>query len=162
DLLGREAEPAGLAYWAAVLDRGATRAAVALGIETSPEGRARAVQEVYLRDLRRGADAAGPAPPPPLPPPRAAPAARAARAGVLGSPESLGARGGGTDAGFLAALYRDALGRPLDPAGQAGWGQVLAAAHLPPATAGGRAALLGRFLVGVGGGAIAQETNARQ
>ena len=34
-------------------------------------------------------------------------------------------RGGGTNAGFLAALYQDALGRPIDPAGLATWTTIL-------------------------------------
>src|SRR5262249_47744983 len=35
-------------------------------------------------------------------------------------------RGGGTNVGFLTALYRDVLGRALDPAGQAAFDALLA------------------------------------
>src|SRR5262249_44011586 len=34
-------------------------------------------------------------------------------------------RGGGTNAGFLAVLYQDALGRALDPSGLAAYSQML-------------------------------------
>ena len=39
-------------------------------------------------------------------------------AGIVGSAEYFQTRGGGTDTGYLAALYQDALGRAVDPAGQ--------------------------------------------
>jgi hypothetical protein len=35
-------------------------------------------------------------------------------------------RGGGTDTGFLQAVYQDILGRAPDPAGLAFWAQILA------------------------------------
>jgi len=42
-------------------------------------------------------------------------------AAIAGSPEYFQVRGGGTNTGFLNALYQDALGRALDPtAGRAG------------------------------------------
>src|SRR5207253_1737897 len=37
---------------------------------------------------------------------------------VLGSDAYVQIRGGGTDSGFLMALYQDVLGRPIDAAGQ--------------------------------------------
>jgi hypothetical protein len=47
----------------------------------------------------------------------------------------------GTNAGFLAALYGDVLGRPLDPAGAQVWGQLLSQGATPPAAVA--AAVLG-------------------
>src|SRR5262249_22556840 len=47
-------------------------------------------------------------------------------AGIISSPEYFQVRGGGTNDGFLAALYQDALHRGIDAAGQAGVGAALA------------------------------------
>src|SRR5262249_7463092 len=47
------------------------------------------------------------------------------QATFLGSPEFLRQHGGTVD-GFLAALYQQVLGRPLDPSGAQHWGQALA------------------------------------
>src|SRR5207237_331630 len=46
---------------------------------------------------------------------------------ITGSPEYFQTRGGGTNDGFLKALYQDALGRAIDSSGQATFGQDLAA-----------------------------------
>ena len=61
------------------------------------------------------------------------------KAVILGSREYF-ARAGGTDAAFLTALYRDVLGRSVDPSGQKAFGGALAAGTAPPAVA---AAVLG-------------------
>jgi hypothetical protein len=45
---------------------------------------------------------------------------------LLGSDEYYQNRGGGTNDGFLSALYQDVLGRPIDPTGRANWEQALA------------------------------------
>ena len=45
---------------------------------------------------------------------------------IAGSPEYVQSRGGGTDAGFLGALFQDALQRPIDAVGQAGLEDLLA------------------------------------
>lgn len=47
------------------------------------------------------------------------------RAGLLGSEENF-RREGGTNDGFLAALYRDVLGREIDVGGRANWLGLLA------------------------------------
>jgi RHS repeat-associated protein len=47
----------------------------------------------------------------------------------LCSPEYFHKRGGGTNDGFLKALYPDVLDRPIDPAGEAAWLRYLAAGH---------------------------------
>src|SRR5439155_7559098 len=51
---------------------------------------------------------------------------------LLSSPEYLQVRGGGTDNGFLAAVYHDVLGRAIDPSGAQGWGRQLARLHSGP------------------------------
>src|SRR5262249_22864357 len=48
------------------------------------------------------------------------------RAMLLGSEEYYFGRGGGTNDGFLASLYQDALGRSIDRSGLATYGQMLA------------------------------------
>src|SRR5262249_2423038 len=49
------------------------------------------------------------------------------KASILGSGEYFTSRSGGTNDGFLAALYRDVLGRAIDPGGQTTWGGALRA-----------------------------------
>jgi hypothetical protein len=51
---------------------------------------------------------------------------------IAGTPEYFQTRGGGTTAGFLAALYEDGLGRAVDAPGEALWLQALAdgASHM--------------------------------
>jgi hypothetical protein len=118
DLLHREAEPGGLAFWSGLIDRGHSRADVALGIESSPETRAKAVSGLYGSLLGRPPDPLG-----------LSSAIQFLGAGgrmeqleavLLGSPEYF-QRGGGTTRGFLKALYRDILGRAVDPSGAATW-----------------------------------------
>jgi len=136
DLLGRAPEPAGLAAWAGLLDRGqADRARVALGIEDSPEHHLRVVEALYRRLLRRDADPAG----------LAAWAGfldaggteQQVQAGLLGSAEYQARFGRGTPAGLVEALYADVLGRTPDPAGAQAWGQALAQGATPTAVAAG-------------------------
>ncbi len=45
---------------------------------------------------------------------------------IVGSPEYFQVRGGGTNDGFLTAIYQDALNRPIDPGGQMAFTQALA------------------------------------
>lgn len=136
DVLHRPADAAGLAYWSAQLDRGVSPAAVVQGILESPECAAQAVQECYQQCLGRPADPAGMAWLGGL-------AARnpvLAQAELYGSAEYFFTRGGGSDAGFVQALYEDALGRPPDAAG---------AAHYAARLAGGQSrAAVARELLG--------------
>jgi hypothetical protein len=116
DLLQRPADPAGLAHWSGLLDRGVSRAQVALSIEQSLEYRKDEVQALYAHYLHRNADPAG----------LAVFTNFLAHGGTLeqvaadlvGSGEYYQTRAGGTNAGFLDALYHDALGRNIDSAGQ--------------------------------------------
>src|SRR5207244_2667502 len=59
DLLGRDAEQGGLLTWTSALAGGASRAQVAAAIESSPEARTDALNEVYHRYLGRGLDPTG-------------------------------------------------------------------------------------------------------
>jgi Domain of unknown function (DUF4214)/PKD domain len=117
DLLGREADAPGLQFWSGQLDEGGSRTAVVRGMEASVEYRTDLVQGLYQALLHRAAEPAG------LGAWVGALAAGATqddlRAAILSSPEYFAGCGGGTAAGFLAALYRDALGRDVDPTGLA-------------------------------------------
>jgi YD repeat-containing protein len=122
DLLQRPVDPGGLSAWSAQLDGGVLRPQVVLGIEASLEYRTLQVQGLYDTLLHRSADplglngwvqfmAGGGT-------------VEQMKAFFISSPEYFQTRSGGTNAGFLAALYHDVLGRPVDPAG-AGWGSLL-------------------------------------
>jgi uncharacterized repeat protein (TIGR01451 family) len=124
DLLHREADPMGLAYWGGLIAQGATPAQVVLAIEGSAEYRGDVVDELFRQLLDRPADplaqsffggllAGGGTP-------------EQVEAIILGSPEYFARRGGGTIDGFLIALYHDTLNRDVDPLGQATWGGMLA------------------------------------
>jgi uncharacterized delta-60 repeat protein len=124
DLLQRSADDSGLAFWTGQLDGGATRLEVVQGIQSSYEYRADLVQSLYARYLHRAADPTG----------------LATFAGVLGaggtveevasliagSPEYYQKRGGGTDAGFVNAIYQDVLVRAPDATGQTLFQRALA------------------------------------
>jgi uncharacterized repeat protein (TIGR01451 family) len=126
DLLNRNAEAGALASWGALLNQGRlTRTQVVLAIETSMEYRIDVVQNLYQRFLRRAADPGG------------------LNAGVnflaqggttsqleailLASNEYFMTRGGGTNAGWLAAVYQDVLGRAIEAAAVQSGTQALAA-----------------------------------
>jgi hypothetical protein len=123
NLLHRPADAAGLAFWSGLLDHGASRTQAVLGIEQSLEYRQDEVQALYAHYLHRHADPAG----------LAVFANFLAHGGTLeqvaadlvGSGEYYQTRAGGTNAGFLEALYRDALGRNIDPSGQSLFGREL-------------------------------------
>jgi hypothetical protein len=124
DLLGREPDAGGLAFWTGLLDRGqATTFQVAGDIESSGEHHLREVQDLYRRLLRREADPTG----------LASwtryldqgGTAESLQALILGSGEYFTRIGGGTVDGFLQALYGDVLHRAADAAGLQGWGGLL-------------------------------------
>jgi hypothetical protein len=123
DVLHRQADPSGLASWGNLLDQGMTSTEVAAAIETSPESQAKQVTDLYNRILHR------------LPDPDGLNAfvtflaqggtLTQAEAIMMGSPEYVASLGGGTDAGFLTAVYADALNRPADASGTVSFGQQL-------------------------------------
>jgi hypothetical protein len=123
DLLGREIDPSGLSARTAVLDQGVSRPQVVAGLETSNEYRDRVVRQLYQKYLQRGADDSG------LSMFASALASGATQeavaAALIGSSEYFSNRGGGTNDGFLAALYQDALGRAIDPSGKTTFEQSL-------------------------------------
>ena len=129
DLLGRAPDPNGLAFWSEQLIQGLmTRTEVATGIEGSQEYLSVQVQQIYGEYLHRNAE-----------PGAVTTWTTFLRSGgtveqlsalVVGSNEYFQAHGG-TAAGFLAALYQDALGRSVDPAGQATFGPELAQGASP-------------------------------
>jgi hypothetical protein len=126
DLLGREADPAGLAFWQGQLDQGhLTRAQVAAGIESSTEYLTNVVQKAFQQFLHRAGDQAGVTAWVNFL--QAGHTIEQMEAGIVGSPEYFQVRGGGTISGFLNAIYQDALGRTPDAAGLADFTRILAA-----------------------------------
>jgi uncharacterized repeat protein (TIGR01451 family) len=125
DLLNRPIDPNARAFFLNAMSQGTTRGQVAQTILSSPEYRQIFVESLYPRFLRRAADAAGV---------NAFINQWAAGATVeqiiatlLGSQEYFVNRGGGTNDGFLDALYDDLLHRPVDSAGRNAFLQALAA-----------------------------------
>jgi hypothetical protein len=130
DLLGRAADPGGLAYWSGQLNQGAlTRSQVALAIENSLEYQTAEVEGVYSRYLHRTADPGGLAGWTAFL--QAGGTLQQLEAQIAGSGEYFQVRGGGTNDGFLDALYQDALGRSVDTDGRTGWDGALANGTTP-------------------------------
>ena len=124
DLLGRSADPAGLAQLTAALTAGATREEVVSFLEGDPD-RPIIIGSLFSEYLHRAASpseltywaqflATGGTD-------------EKLRAALIGSEEYLTTRGGGTTPGFLGSLYCDVLGRALDPGDQQAWEQALGA-----------------------------------
>jgi hypothetical protein len=123
DCLGREPDPQGMEHFTGLLDQGtANRAEVALMIQTSAEARAWQVQTLFHRFLGRQADPVG-----------LDLSTRFLGMGgslvklecVIGSSPEYFSHNGNTNNLFLTAVYRDALGRQVDPVGQSLGGQAL-------------------------------------
>jgi uncharacterized delta-60 repeat protein len=125
DLLLRPAEPAGLAFWTGLLDQGTSRTDVVRQIETSIEYRRKLVQQLYQQFLHRAADPFGLTAFTTLL--ANGTTVEQVESDLAGSPEYFQNQGSGTNNGFLAALYQDALNRPIDPTGQAAFSQALTA-----------------------------------
>jgi hypothetical protein len=124
DLLGRPADAGGLTAFTAALVGGATRDQVVLTFEAGAERRAVIVGSLYNAYLHRS------------PGPADLNGFEQFLAGggtdeqlgamLLGSSEYMISRGGGTNDGFLTALYCDALNRSIDTAALHGWEQAIA------------------------------------
>jgi hypothetical protein len=130
DLLGRQIDPSGLAYWGSLLTQGISRTQIVLGIQSSFEYRAKLVQSWYLKYLGRPADPQG----------------LSGFVQLLGTTTGIGGdnpenfvqlqlissqeyffnRGGGTNPGFLQALFHDLVGRDITPSEAATFGLMLA------------------------------------
>ena len=123
NMLGRTADAGGLTNWTYLLDQGISRSTVVADIEQGLEYRTDEVEAIYQKMLLRPADPDG----------LSTFTTLLANGGTLeqvevaiaGSPEYFQTRGGGQMTGFLNALYMDALGRAVDPTGQAVFGQAL-------------------------------------
>jgi hypothetical protein len=124
-LLGRAGDGAfGAAGWVHALDTGASPASAVAGIENSAEYLSDRVEWAYDYYLHRAADSTGlnnfvsfl----------ERGGTFEQVKAALVGSAEYFRLHGR-TFAGFLAAVYEDALGRQADPAGQNGFMQMLAA-----------------------------------
>ncbi len=123
DLLGRPAEDGGLTYWTGLLQGGSNREQIVQGIVNSDEYHGRQVQQLYHTYLHRDVDPVG----------LSTFSGLLAQGGtveqvqalIVGSPEYWQNEGGGTNAGFLTALYHDVLGRDIDAVGQQVFGQAL-------------------------------------
>jgi hypothetical protein len=123
DLLRRPADLGGVAYYVGRLEQGTTRTEVAALLMDSREYRTVVVNDLYLAYLGRPADPMGlvfglqilegSTLFPTLLPTRL----DVLKSQLLASAEYYFVKGGGTDAGFLSALYRDVLGREIDPGG---------------------------------------------
>jgi uncharacterized repeat protein (TIGR01451 family) len=124
DLLGRPIDAGGLAHWSAMLAGGASRSEIAAGIEASQEYREVEVKGLYQRYLHRDVEAdalaywtqflaSGHS-------------LEDLSAQLVGSDEYFNVRGGGTEQGFIDALFHDALGRAADPQGETAFEQFLA------------------------------------
>ena len=117
DLLGRPINVAGLQYWQAAITNGTTRAQVASQLLHTPEYANARVQTFYNAYLHRPADGSAIAYFSPML--QHGGTSEQIEALILASPEYFTRRGGGTNPGFIAALYQDVLGRVADPQGSA-------------------------------------------
>jgi hypothetical protein len=120
DLLGRELDAAGQQLWVGGLNAGTmTRVTVAQGIVGSTEYRSGQLDLLYQSLLGRAIDPTGQSSW--LAFLAAGGTLRQVQSGILGSAEYFQTQGGGTNAGFLNAVYVDVLNRAIDPAGSATW-----------------------------------------
>ena len=116
DVLGRTADPAGLSTYEAQLSAGTSRNVVAAELLTSTEHRRDMIASYYERYLGRPADSGGFATF--LTFFAEGADAEQVQAAILGSPEFAN-RSGGSESGFVSALYQDLLHRTVDPSGLA-------------------------------------------
>lgn len=125
DLLQRDGEASGLAYWKGKLDQGTDRAVVVRGFETSDEYRTNLIKKLYNDLLGRPAEVAGIDAW--LRYLQAGHDAEQLRAQILASDEFFQHAGSGTAEGYVRALYVAILNRVADDPGSVGWKQAVAA-----------------------------------
>jgi hypothetical protein len=125
DLFGRALDPSGLAYWGNALNSGASRGQVAYMLRQTIEFRVHQIQADFQTLLHRNAD---------VPTMNyflglmsQGTTIEGVESILAGSDEYFQLRGGGSNIGFLTAVYQDLLNRPLDGAGQQIWLQYIAA-----------------------------------
>ena len=123
DILGRGALAADITGAAQAIDNGSSRTQVANSFLTSQEYRTKLVAADYQQMLHRAVDASGSATFVTL-------LNNGAQnedvlADLAASDEYFATRGGGTNSGFVNALYQDLVQRAADPSGLANWTQLL-------------------------------------
>jgi len=121
DLLNREADPSGLAFFVGVANVHFTN--VAIGIEQSAEFRVDEVQFLYEKLLRRAADPAGLAGWTGFL--NSGGTFRELEAFILGSDEYFARFGTSTNNGFVSQVYLDVLGRTVDQGGLTNWSNAI-------------------------------------
>ena len=131
DVLGRPADPAGLAAWTAALQNGsASQAGMVAALLNSGEANVvvEPVNRLYRAYFRRNPDTAGlnywvgrl----------RSGASLGQVSAAFAGSPEFMGTYGALSDQAFVDLVYRNVLGRPADGAGAGYWVMQLGARRL--------------------------------
>ena len=123
NILGRDADPAGLTYWNAQLKPGESAAPVAGQFFQSPEYTTNVVESYYKTYLGRDGDQAGVATW--VAKLQAGASEEEVAAAFLSSPEYSAKHV--TDGDFVQSLYENILGREGDPAGINNWTQLLGA-----------------------------------
>ena len=123
NILGRDADPAGLAHWDAQLKAGESAAQVAGQFFQSPEYTTDVVESYYQTYLGRDGDPAGVASW--VAKLQAGASEEEVAAAFLSSPEYSAKHV--TDGDFVQSLYENILGREGDPAGINNWTQLLGA-----------------------------------
>jgi hypothetical protein len=121
DLLGRLADAAGTGFLVQRVQAGASRVSLVKTLTATAEYRRAAVDELYRDYLGRPADSLGLA----VWSPWVTGLRTEVQAKLLASDEYYG-KAGGTDDGFIDAVYRDVLGRGADPGALATFGSWLA------------------------------------
>lgn len=133
-LLGRQVDPVGLAYWTGLLDKGVTRLTVVMQIENTQEFRIQTIREIYVTYLNRQPDQAGLAFW--LGFVNSGAILEQVQVGILASEEYFQTQGGGTNAGYVNALYMDLLFRPVDQPSGTAWILALQQGQARAAVAG--------------------------
>ena len=122
DLLERPADPSGLQSWSGLLDQGASRIQVVEEFLGSAEHQIQQIGNLYESLLKRAPDPLGLSGW--LQFLQTGGRSDQLEAFILGSPEYFSDAGGSANS-FLASLYHDVLGRPIDPSGLASFTNAL-------------------------------------
>ncbi|HVS44493.1 MAG TPA: invasin domain 3-containing protein [Candidatus Dormibacteraeota bacterium] len=126
-ILHRNVDANGLAHWGNAIRNGMSRAQLASILSSSSEFRTDVVSHMYPTYLHRAADSAGVSY-------WVGQIGRGAtfeqvELSFIGSPEYFQLHGG-TDKGAVDALYKDVLGRSVDPSGEAYWVQQISSGQM--------------------------------
>jgi uncharacterized delta-60 repeat protein len=124
DLVKRAVDPAGLTAWTNFINGGGSRSQMVFDVEQSQEYRTIVIENAYSQYLHRAADPSG----------LSSFLNYMASGGtdeqvaelLISSSEFFQTQGGGSNDGFLTALYADALNRGVDAPSRSAWDQYLA------------------------------------